>query len=362
MSDPRPEPSNSLALLIGASRYQDERIPPVPAALNSLNGIEAMLIDPRLGGWPRDRVIKIADPENPGELLKRMHRLTDALDGVLLLYYAGHGFITSKGELALGVGAVDFDYPGATGVEYPKVRDVLIECGARVKIVILDCCYSGRATHALTADVVSGTETQGVYTLAAADGPARVADLPRQVHTTTAFTGELLSLISEGLPDGEPWLTPEALFGPLKSRLRQKGLPGPRQIARDTAGHFGLARNVAYRPGRRHPQPNQTRPPPPLTTRPPLPGAPRRGPQTAQTNGPYRQHHRKVSAPPLRQALHPRPTTTKEQANRCGLGNHHTTGERRPHQVRGAPISSPAYSSSWCSSPFWPPSQDVPTG
>ncbi|MFC6935120.1 hypothetical protein ACFQHO_35570 [Actinomadura yumaensis] len=246
----------------------------MPAALNSLNGIEAMLIDPRLGGWPRDRVIKIADPENPGELLKRMHRLTDALDGVLLLYYAGHGFITSKGELALGVGAVDFDYPGATGVEYPKVRDVLIECGARVKIVILDCCYSGRATHALTADVVSGTETQGVYTLAAADGPARVADLPRQVHTTTAFTGELLSLISEGLPDGEPWLTPEALFGPLKSRLRQKGLPGPRQIARDTAGHFGLARNVAYRPRPQAPTAEPDPPSPTVDNTPPTPGSP----------------------------------------------------------------------------------------
>jgi len=82
---------DSRAVIIGVSTYQDPAFPPIPAAVNSLNGMLDILTDRRLCGWPKDRVEVIANPANPGRLAQRLRRIARETCGVLLLYFVGHG-------------------------------------------------------------------------------------------------------------------------------------------------------------------------------------------------------------------------------------------------------------------------------
>ncbi|MFI0410672.1 peptidase inhibitor family I36 protein [Actinomadura sp. 3N508] len=250
MAEPRAELADSRAVLISTARYRDERFLPLPAAANSLNGMLAMLLDPGLGGWPGECVTELLDPEDAQDLILRIRDIAMRTSGTLLLYYVGHGELTPKTELALTVVNTVFGHEDVTGVEYSRIRDALLDSPARVKIVILDCCYSGKAPPSLsTASVAGLTEISGAYTLTAAEYAAHVAPLEEQEHTSTSFTGELLTLVRDGLPGGASWLTLGDLYPELRRRLHIRGLPEPSQHGSDTAHQFPFVRNAAGRPG-----------------------------------------------------------------------------------------------------------------
>jgi osmoprotectant transport system substrate-binding protein len=253
--------------LIGTSAYRKE-FPPLPAAANSLKGLEEILVDSQLCRWPADRVTTFLNPRNAGRLIISFRRLARETEDVLLVYYVGHGTITQRGELCLAVSDTEFDDPDVTGIEYGRVRDALLDSPARIKVVILDCCYSGRAIQALAAaaDISGITDIRGAYTITASDQAAHVPALPLQTRACTSFTGELLDLIRTGIPGGPETLTLNMLYCQLRARLRQRQLPAPNQRGTDTAAEFGFSRNAALLPGpiERFPRP----PAPPGTRRP----------------------------------------------------------------------------------------------
>ncbi|RKS77121.1 caspase domain-containing protein [Actinomadura pelletieri DSM 43383] len=247
-SEPRADLAGSHALLIGTSRFHERAYTGVPAAANSLTGMYEMLTEPSCGGWPPDQVTVIADPEGAAQLIQRIRRLAETTTGTLLLYYVGHGVISERGNLTLTLTDTTATDPDLTGVEYDHIDRALRASPARVSIVILDCCYSGRAISALSGPdtVADSTSVEGVYTLTAAEGPAHVVPHHQQHTTGTSFTQELLGLITEGLPDGPEMLSFDLLYGHLAQRLRRRGLPRPNQRGTDTVHHFAVARNRAY--------------------------------------------------------------------------------------------------------------------
>ena len=244
-----PDYPRSRAVLIGTAAYRDSRFPPVPAAANSLNGMCQILTNPGLCGWPRDRVTVIEDPTDMRRLVQTLRWLARETDDVLLVYFAGHGVTVSRGELCLILTDTDAGDPDITGLPYHHVREALLDSRARLKVSVLDCCFSGRAIEALSGGIhiASSTDVRGVYTVTASDQTAHVAPLAEQASTTTSFTGELLDLISTGIPDGPEWLTLDLLYRHLRDRLRRRGLPDPNQRNVDTAAQFSFTRNAAHR-------------------------------------------------------------------------------------------------------------------
>ncbi|MEW2306905.1 caspase family protein, partial [Streptomyces sp. NPDC006655] len=111
-----------------------------------------MLVDEELGGWPDDQVTAIPDPVDCRRVMSDLRRHAQNTNGVLLLYFVGHGTVTTNGELVLAVSDTIADEPDVTGLEYSKIRSVLRDSPARVKAVVLDCCYSGRAIDVLAGD------------------------------------------------------------------------------------------------------------------------------------------------------------------------------------------------------------------
>lgn len=249
-----PEPlrdARAHAVLIGNSKYKDSVYPPIPAAANSVDGLFALLTDPNLGGWSADQITVIRDARANGRLAQRLRQIACATTGPLLLYFVGHGAAVASGELCLILTDTDGEDADLTGLEYTKIKRILLESPAVVKVVILDCCYSGRAIEALGADgstqLAQLSDVRGVYTLTAADSLAHVGSRDQQATAPTSFTGELLALARAGLPDGREHLTFADLYPYLRRQLAARDLPRPNQSGTDTASQFVFTRNAAWR-------------------------------------------------------------------------------------------------------------------
>lgn len=247
MSLERPDHSRSKAILIGTSVYHDPEFPALPAVANSLRGMRELLVDPDLCGWPEERVVVLRDASDARRLVQNLRRFARQTTDVLLVYFAGHGTITRRGQLCLILTDTEADDADITGVEFERVREALLDSPAQTKIVILDCCYSGRAIEALAGPsaVADTTDTRGVYTLTASDHTAHVVALEHQADAATSFTGEFLRLVRTGIAGGPPELTLSEVYLHLRRRLQALGLPAPNQRGTDTADRYVFARNAA---------------------------------------------------------------------------------------------------------------------
>jgi glycine betaine/choline ABC-type transport system substrate-binding protein len=256
MSTRLPDYPRSRAILIGTSVYHDNRFHQLPAAMNSLNGVKEILVDERLCGWPRDRVEVLLNQQHQPRLITDLRRRARETTDVLIVYFVGHGVITPQGELCLALTDTTLDDPDVTGLEYRYLRSALLDSPARIKVVVLDCCYSGRAIQALSSPEEFGG-IRGAYVIAASDHAAHVPPPAEQPLACTSFTGELLELIRTGIPGAPETLTLHTISTHLRARLRSAQLPDPSYWGTDTAGDFGLTRNAAYlaEPIERFPRP-----------------------------------------------------------------------------------------------------------
>lgn len=249
MSVDLPDHADSKAILVGVSSYLDPAFTALPAAANSLLNMQALLADTTLCGWPSSSIEMRHNPANTGHFAHQLWRIAEQARGVLLLYFVGHGTISRRGRLCLSLTDTDAAGPEFTGLEYTKLRDILLDSPAQTKVVILDCCYSGRAIEALAGQedyFADSTETRGVYTLTAADRVAHVVPLDQQRDACTTFTAELVELVRTGIPGGPRLLTLNLLYWHLAHRLVTRNLPRPNQRGTDTADRFPFARNAAF--------------------------------------------------------------------------------------------------------------------
>ena len=250
-----PVPAGSRAVLIGVSAYEYAEFPPIRAARNSLQAMRSLLSDPALCAWPPEWITVIANPISATELAAAIADLAELTTGALLVYYVGHGVLSSGGELCLTVTSTRPDRPKISGLPWDTVADVLRGCPASTRVAILDCCFAGQAVEALTRDSDAGladiAHVDGVYTLTATTGnrAAHVAPPGQQDTACTSFTGELRDLIQQGIPGKAPRLTLTDIYPVLQQRLRGKGLPAPSQRGIDAASRFQFTVNAAANAG-----------------------------------------------------------------------------------------------------------------
>ncbi|MER5639199.1 caspase family protein [Kitasatospora sp. NPDC002227] len=243
----------SRAVLIGTTTYRDPGFTKLPAVARSLARMERILADDRLGGWSEDELTVIQDPARIQELAPRLRQLTETTDGVLLLYYAGHGLLRPDSQLCLTLTETDPADADISSLTYEKVREYLLGSPALVRIVILDCCHAGRAVRSRAglggegggfADV--DLDIEGTYILAAAEGTADVVRLEEQHNTATSFTHHLAGLVEEGVLGGPELLSLGFLFPRLRSRLAGQGLPRPTQISTKSSYRYPFTKNAAW--------------------------------------------------------------------------------------------------------------------
>jgi Caspase domain len=242
-----PDPDRSRAVLIGASRYADPELLALPGVTGNLADLAGVLTSPRGTGLAGCTVL--ADEPDPATVGEALVRAAEQASDMLLVYYAGHGLTwTNRNELYLALRGTRPHAVGTSALRCADVRQVFLDSPATTRVLILDCCFSGRAIEqgmsgSGAADALLGeVDVEGAYILAATEGPRMALAPAGQRHTL--FTGELLRLLTEGVPGGPALLTLDVLYRELRARLRRRNLPVPSCSASASAAHLALAPNA----------------------------------------------------------------------------------------------------------------------
>ena len=222
---------------------------PVPAVRATVNALGRCLTE-RANVDPAN-LTTVIDPQDPRELGEALTRAAQEATSTLLFFYVGHGLVDAGNELHLATQAtVDLEVgiPGHQALPYSAVRGLLSSCRAEFILVVLDCCFAGRARgiSPRAGGEVFDLPTPGAYLLTAASRDESAWVLPGARYT--AFTGELIALLDEGDPTGPPDLSLDHVYRNLARSLPARGLPRPRRQATDLGGHQIIGRNPAYVP------------------------------------------------------------------------------------------------------------------
>ncbi|GCB52861.1 caspase family protein [Streptomyces sp. NL15-2K] len=202
------------ALLVGVSEY-DLTEPPhgvpgdLPAVKHNVNRLRDVLQRGRVFG---EHEITVSRSPSLDDFSRALRTAAGEAEGLLLLYFAGHGAIPSAGDelflqmrnasVVAGGHAV---FPGAE--MFTTVLTVLATSPARRIVVILDCCFAGNAAWLWE----TFRDKRRVLLLMSVQANHRTdAGDPR---TPTPFTEELLRLLDT---DEEAW------FQDLADRQRER--------------------------------------------------------------------------------------------------------------------------------------------
>ncbi|MGC4770504.1 caspase, EACC1-associated type [Micromonospora sp. DT44] len=234
-------------LVIGTETHHGEGLPSVPVVGRTFTALVERFSS--RCGVPAGQLRAVHDPPDAVTIAREVTAAAQQATTVLLIYFIGHGLRGPGGELYLAASGTERLTPGlAAHQAYPvsDLREALTACRAPSVVVVLDCCFSGRAHLAPpVADPLVGLPpVHGAYLLSSAEQLAS-AD-PEREHT--AFTGALIGFLDQGDPSAGPQLTLDDAYHHLFDVLRARDAPLPR---RQEAGHSGrlvLADNPAYRP------------------------------------------------------------------------------------------------------------------
>ncbi|GAA0657223.1 hypothetical protein GCM10010193_04830 [Kitasatospora atroaurantiaca] len=234
-------PPGSRVLLIGTATYTDERLPPLPAVAGNLADLAELVTT--LGGLPQDRVHTLLD--RGAELTQEVKSLADGTSGVLLCYFAGHGFYVDDGELYLGLPNTRQDSPKYSGLSYALIRDALTSQRKADVVIFVDCCYSGLAHAVPYATPGSRARLQGArspWVFTAGGGTEAAYALPGERNTE--FTRRLIATIRSGVPGAGELLTANLIRDHLQDSP-DTATPEPRHSGTAVAGDIPLFRNPA---------------------------------------------------------------------------------------------------------------------
>ncbi|MFD4160564.1 tetratricopeptide repeat protein, partial [Streptomyces cyaneofuscatus] len=269
-----PEPDVSRAVLIGAYKYAHLR--DLPGVKGNIEALQEYLTSADGWGLPVGHCLARPQPNDPSTLSDELYDAAEAATDTLLIYYAGHGERgrgSDASELLLALPGARNDRPGQW-LRYADVREAVRRSRAKRRIVILDCCYAGRAIDGgMSADndgqdsqvagkrLVALADMDGAVVLTAASGVEEAMCPPGWPFS--AFTGALINLLREGVtgpvpnhPEGREGeelqvLDMTTVYACLREHLTGKDVNGhplsePQLGTRNQGGVIGLGPNPAY--------------------------------------------------------------------------------------------------------------------
>ncbi|MFC5002757.1 hypothetical protein ACFPIJ_33635 [Dactylosporangium cerinum] len=242
------DPSQSVAVLIGVANSTASDFPPVPAATENLIRLGRALTGKAWGLRRPMRLIELVDPDrstvlrtvaDAGKLLGRQ--------GLLLLYFVGHAEPIGD-ELCLALTDADRSNPRDTMLTVTALVEATGTRSSHRHLLVLDCCFSGRAAARLPGVSARLGDTAGWYFMGAADGGS-AASAPRDGETTL-FTAALLRAMEGHVGHGES-LSPTDVLRIATDLLPDDHLPVHNDLA--WGQRLQWLRNLRYTPPARRP-------------------------------------------------------------------------------------------------------------
>ncbi|MFD8320883.1 caspase family protein [Kitasatospora purpeofusca] len=239
-----PDAARSRAVLIGVDDFT--YLTELPAVRNNLEALSALLTSSASWSLSSEHCTVIRNPSSAAEVVDAVTEAALEATDALLVYYAGHGLKDPyNGALCLSLVGSQSG-AGYTAVYYDWVRREISRSPAALRIVILDCCFGASAFPAMAdagTSVADQAAVEGTYLISAAGATDEA--LAEDGEGYTAFTGEMLRLIEQGVPGGLPLLDLDTIFNRLVFEMRAKSRPLPQQRVSNSAGRLAIAYNAA---------------------------------------------------------------------------------------------------------------------
>jgi hypothetical protein len=131
-----------VALIIAMDQYKS--LPKLAAPTRDANTLKEVLENKDIGRYD----VKVISNKDHAETIEKISGFcSEGIEpgDLLLIYYSGHGIIDDRKRLYLT--AIDTEREKnklkVNGISSTIIREILHDCRARKKILILDCCFSG---------------------------------------------------------------------------------------------------------------------------------------------------------------------------------------------------------------------------
>ncbi|MGH3905177.1 MAG: caspase, EACC1-associated type [Pseudonocardiaceae bacterium] len=232
-----PDGALSQAVLIGVSTFNDPELPPLPMVINNLDALWQTFTHPDWWGVPSKHCRRLDDQDGPLSADSVREALDDAAsraEDLFLVYYAGHGIPQDPGDLVLAVTQTVWEVPRARGISIGEIRDAFLNSRARTRMLILDCCFSGRALENMGLDKPTAT---------LASVPSTSESEAPEGEEFTEFGGHLVWVLRHGIRSGPALLTLQDIAAEIHVATSERG--SPRLQASLGADRVALVRNVA---------------------------------------------------------------------------------------------------------------------
>ena len=141
------EAGTARAILIGVTDYEAATTPDLPLVGNDVSQLYSTLT--QYGQFEKKHVVRVSEssPFKPtAKVIKSQFSqwLNKAEpDDSLLVYFSGHGYRDTEGNLYMATSDFDIKCPAETGLTISWVRDQIAACKASFKLLILDSCHAG---------------------------------------------------------------------------------------------------------------------------------------------------------------------------------------------------------------------------
>jgi tetratricopeptide (TPR) repeat protein len=196
------------ALLIAASEYGDPALQQLRSPGANVDRLASVLRDPSAGAFDEVTVLH----NQPGHVLaEAIEDLTAARgpDDLVLVYWSCHGVLDERQELHFATTNSRLDRLASTAVSSRYLSDRLLDSPASTRVVLLDCCFSGRFADQFKGPgpalaPLRGLDGQRLIVLSssdrfeyALDGPSIMTESP----ASSLFTASLIDGIQTGQAD-----------------------------------------------------------------------------------------------------------------------------------------------------------------
>jgi hypothetical protein len=245
----------SRAVLFGVHSFT--YLPALDGVRRNIPALLTQLTDPEVGGLPQENCIVVCPDSGQGPFLDAVCQAAEDADDLLLVYYAGHGHFGWGDDLLLATKDSSTKRRHRS-VPYEAIREYVEMSRARRKVVIVDCCYSGKALRMGEALTGEGDPLaiEGACVLTSAAETQRSLCLAEGSVFTLALIEVLQNGLRGELPDGrrgheQPHLITADVFAAVRARLAERivhdlPVPAPRIATRDDGHKISLARNRAF--------------------------------------------------------------------------------------------------------------------
>lgn len=197
------------ALIVGINNYPDAEL---TSAVRDATEI-ANVLERHGNGSPNFDIKLLIDP--PTSITKAILRenieaLFKGRSDISLLYFSGHGFITSLGGFIVTPDYEKYD----EGISMDDILKYVNKSEARDRVIILDCCHSG----AFGSPQLSGGYSalgEGVTVLTA----SKEDESALEIGEKSVFTSLLINALQGGSADLRGHITPGSIYSYIDSAL-----------------------------------------------------------------------------------------------------------------------------------------------